>query len=239
MQLRPWIVLGTLLALIIWDVILISSEEILSVKLNVNKRNETDKLSGLQYTSAARADNLKAFGLSEEETSAVLTRIKKLETTQGERLQIILKDTEDQVGLQAALCGNSTEDIEPRYGAMRYFVRQDGTSRRPLRSNDLTEKLEQQDWSRSANIQGVYEALEFGAERQPDATLMGVAAILTRNEQTAIAREAPWGNLNSWSWSKVKTEYSSTGLEEDILNYFALMHLVVEFAKAEGGVCGA
>jgi hypothetical protein len=66
---------------------------------------------------------------------------------------------------------------------------------------------------------------------------MAMAAIMTRNEEAVLKGNSPWGTttLSRWSWDKVKDE--NPGIEERLIEYFALMHLTVELARGDGGIC--
>ena len=88
-------------------------------------------------------------------------------------------------------------------------------------------------------IGDVYGKAELSDERREDATKMAIAAILEQREQDVLESYAPWGRgllPGAWSWTKVNETYP--GLSERVVEYFALMHLFVEYATSDEGLCG-
>ena len=67
---------------------------------------------------------------------------------------------------------------------------------------------------------------------------MGIAAILAARERDVLEKNSPWGPglTQRWSWASVMEE--EPGVRDKVTKYFAAMHLVVELATAEDGVCG-
>ena len=68
---------------------------------------------------------------------------------------------------------------------------------------------------------------------------MALAAIIEGREDDVLKGFAPWGRgllPGQWSWDKVSAAYP--GLDERVIEYFAVMHLFVEAANADGGICG-
>ena len=66
---------------------------------------------------------------------------------------------------------------------------------------------------------------------------MAIASILLNKESELLDHNAPWGRgiTGQWSWDKVKKE--NAGVEERVIEYLATMHLLIELAQAEGGLC--
>lgn len=200
-------------------------------------KETTDPLFDLRYGSAERRTNLTTMGLDEAAVDRVVLKIRRMEDRDKTRLVKAIDDAADPKELTAALCGR-TSDVRPRYGALRFLVQDDRGTRRALDLRRIT-RLERQEWSKADLIGEVYRQLELTDGRKPDAPLMGVAAILLQKENDALQGLAPWDrtSLGTWSWSDLEAEHP--GIEARTLDYFALMHLVVEIAQSEGGLCGA
>ncbi len=134
-----------------------------------------------------------------------------------------------------ALCG-STRQRRPRYGALEFLVEQEGEKRQTISLLEIS-SLRRQEWTKTAPIQRVYETADLAKPAEPNSTVMAMAAIFTRNEETLIEGNSPWGatTLSRWSWDKVKEDHP--GIEERLVEYFALMHLTVEQARGDGGIC--
>lgn len=203
-------------------------------------RHETvvqDPLLDLRYIAGEREANFKKFGMDDAMVSATFKAIRNLEEMHGERLARLLKDAAEPVEVADALCGQ-TRHVRPRYGALRFLVKEDSGVRRPI---DLqrTAQLARQDWSVVSPIDAVYNSVELLPDRQPDATLMGIAGIITGKEQDVLDHMAPWGRSlapGSWSWDRVIK--LQPGIDDLVIKYFAMMHLAVELATAEDGICG-
>ena len=242
MSARTWVVAGSLFTLAGLNIYLLWEEEqSYFSKLQTTAEGRvlakaTDPLLNIRYTEAKRASNLEAFGLDEALVADTTTRIRDYDDRYRTRIEFLFENAGDREALEDALCGQA--GIRPRYGALRYLIEEqkDG-SRTPINLQRAT-TLEWQDWSKGAPIGAVYSEVELAEDRQPDATLMGVAGILTLREQDVLERNSPWGPglAQRWSWDVVLEE--EAGVRDKIVKYFAAMHLVVEMATAEGGVCG-
>ncbi|MCP4808171.1 MAG: hypothetical protein GY913_31055 [Proteobacteria bacterium] len=242
MSARTWVVAGSLFTMAGLNVYLLWEEEqnyFSKLQTTAEGRvlaKASDPLLNIRYTEAKRESNLEAFGLDEDLVSDTATRIRDYDDRYRTRIEFLFENAGDREALEDALCGQA--GVRPRYGALRYLIeaQKDG-SRTPINLQRAT-TLEWQDWSKGAPIGAVYSEVELVEDRQPDATLMGVAAILTARERDVLERNSPWGPglAQRWSWTTVMEE--EAGIRDKVVKYFAAMHLVVEMATAEGGVCG-
>ncbi len=195
-----------------------------------------DPLLDLRYVKAERENNFKAFGLPDAMVKRTVERARRIEEMHEQKLRLLLQDAAEPVLLADALCGDSPT-IRPRYAGVRFFVEQDASVRRPINLQRVSQ-LERQDWSVTSPIEEVYNTLELVEDRQEDATLMGVAAILLGREQDAMDRHKPWGRslvTGAWSWKLVKKE--APQVEDYLVQYFALLHVAAEMAQADDGIC--
>ena len=195
-----------------------------------------DPLQDLKPIKANRQANLEAMGLTPEMVKKALKKMDDLDETQGERFRILLDDVDPETELIDALCGQ-TQDVRPRYGALRLMVEDIEGKRMPIKLARAT-GIKRQSWSKVAPIDEVYRQAELGEERQPDATLMAVASILLNREPDLLEGRRPFGRslASSWSWKTVVSE--SPGIEDRAVDYFTLMHLAWEYAAGAGGLCG-
>jgi hypothetical protein len=216
---------------------LILKEEIVSFEgASTISRSEQDALLTIRYNATSRRENLRRFGLDDALTDRVVAQIEATEAEHGRRLEKLLKNAGDPQAVADGLCGELSE-TRPRYGALPFVVEERGTERRVIDVGRIS-SIDAQPWAVTAQISGVYGELEqAGEERQEDATLIAIAAILLGQEPAAIQRSAPWGSAlwGRWSWGSVQERFpTAKGL---MVNYFATMHLVVELAQREGGIC--
>lgn len=195
-----------------------------------------DPLLDLAYTAASRAKDFEAYGLPEDLVARAVDRARRYEDGgKFERLRLKMDQAPEPTELADALCGQGSQ-LRPRYGALRFLVADVQGQRRPV-DIDRVSSLERADWASLSPIVSVYNEAELAQDRKPDATLMAVAAILTQQESELLNGYKPWGRGlgGTWSWKKVQEGFP--GIEEHVLEYFVLMHLAVEIANAEGGLC--
>ena len=233
MALRTWLVLGALVVSISASVYIILNEEITKSESELREdQRKTDPHHDMKYTAANRAANFVAFGMDEAMAQRTTDKIDKLDT---ERLYAFLRNAAESSVMADALCG-STRQRRPRYGALEFLVEEEGSKRQTISLLEVS-SLKRQEWTKRAPIQRVYETADLARPPEPDATLMAMAAVFTRNEETLLKGNSPWGSttLSRWSWDKVKED--NPGIEDRLVEYFALMHLTVELARGDGGIC--
>lgn len=197
---------------------------------------QTDPLIDLVFSSSNREANLKAFGLEPGMVTAALDMARRYEDTgKVDRLRLLMTNAAEPTELADALCGQDTR-VRPQYGAMRFLVAEVQGERRPV-DLERVSSLQREDWSRASPIDGVYNDAELAQDRKADATLMAIAAILAGKEQDLLNGYKPWGRglAATWSWKQVQKKVP--GIEKRTLEYFVLMHLAVEVANEEGGIC--
>lgn len=245
MSVRPWVVAATTLILGGVTAYLLLEEyrwhEVYhgiapSEFMASHVARKEDPLIALKYGKGNRDANMDAFGLPEPMKKKVLDRMRDLEDREGQRLVLFLSEADQPTELADAVCGQ-TNQVRPRYGALRFLVQEDKGQRRAI--NLARESgLKRQDWSQRSPISEVYLHAELAEERKPDATLMALAAIFLGKEEDLLNDYKPWGRgfANTWSWDLVKKQ--NPGIEDILVNYFALMHLTVELATGEDGICG-
>jgi len=198
---------------------------------------QVDPLLETRYTEGARKRNLAAFGMPEPLVAKTIDRMRRIEERHTRKIQLLLEGAADPNALAMAMCGQ-TSQIRPRYSAMRFLVVEAQGRREAIRVSRAT-GVEEQDWAQLSPITDVYGKAELSDGREEDATLMAVAAILTAKEADLLAAHAPWGSglmPGSWSWERVVDLHP--GIEERVVEYFALLHLFVEQATSDGGICG-
>ena len=239
MTLRPWLAAGFLGAMITANIVLMATEEIEVAKVEVKDiRNEEDPLyDKLVYTSSARRANLEFYGLPDALVESTLKKIQMYESRYDGKVKEGLANisTEDLDDVEDALCARH-QDRSPRYSAMLVLI-SDEKGRRDIIDLDRRLQLKAQDWADvgKADVVTVFEAVELNEDREADATLMGVAALLTENEQKVYDGAKPWGSGLTWSWSTVVED--NPGIDKRIERYFALTIYVLEQVNAEGGLC--
>lgn len=233
---RAVLVATALFIVVCINAYLLATEQIVQSEAQVWHTQVTeDPLLELQYTRGSRETNLQDFGLPNDLVVRTLDRIRDLEDRDKERIVLMLDDAPEPTELYDAVCGE-TSQRRPRYGALHFLVEDKAGLRRARPIRRVT-SLDEQEWAKLSPIQAIYDHVELAEERQPDATLMGIAGILLGKEEDVLNNYAPWGRglAGTWSWKRVVKENPS--VEERVVEYFALMHLVLELAQDEGGLC--
>ena len=195
-----------------------------------------DPLIDISYVRGNREPNFRKFGLDDAQIKRALKLTNDLEDAHAEKIRQFLLGAPKPVELADALCGG-TEDVRPRFGALRFLVEEKNGIRNPIDLNRVS-GFASQDWALTSTIPAVYREVELQDARPDNATLMALAAIMAKKESDVLDHKAPWGRglmSGTWSWDRVKSE--NPGIEERLLGYIGLMHLVVEMARAEGGNC--
>ena len=214
---------------------LLSVEDISGVEQGSKQLIRAEDPLRISYVAAERENNMKTFGLDDAKAKQASKKVQDLQDDYGERLTVLLREAGDPNQLADALCGE-TQDVRPRYGALRYIINEE-KGRRQVVNLRRVSGIEAQDWYLLSSVGEVYREAELLDDRQPDATVMAIAAILLAKESELLDHNAPWGRgiALQWSWDKVKKE--NAGVEERVIEYLATMHLLVELAQAEGGLC--
>ena len=150
----------------------------------------------------------------------------------------MLKTQEDLLG--RIFCKSA--DPPTRYAAMSVLIVPDGNGKRALAAAEIAE-LEGQDWYAQAPVRPIYEQIELAddADYHPDATVMGVAALILGQQDMVMNREYPWGKTgkltNGWSFEGVQSKYASQKITGTLVDYFAVMEIMTEIARQENGIC--
>jgi len=201
-----------------------------------------DPLQGIEYSQASRRDNFESFGMDESMVEATLKAIGRLDDKANQaRLKGILSSEQgDRAFVQSALC-SPTNDLRPRYGALQLLVETRGGRDRFVRQIDeIDSHLEAQEWAAASAWSEVYRSVELvGERREADATIMGIAAVLEGMEDSVLEEREPWGaqGTRDWSWEELVEAPEFAGVEEQVVRYFALFHLVAEVAHGDDGIC--
>lgn len=224
--------------------LLIHNEEITEPDAKTKKEQRAeDQLFGQHYTAGEREGNIGKMGFGPDEVQKILKVITRLEEKYRvkdpdyNRITVIIEASEDADELDSSFCGSSST-LPVRYAAMPFLLQErDGR----LKAIDLDEvsSLQYGEWARAARIQAAYDSADrTDQDRKEDAVRMVMAAILARAEDALIERKTPFGGGfigGGWSWDGVKKKYP--WVEPILFEYVGLMHLVLENANREGGLC--
>ena len=200
-------------------------------------QQDADPLLDLLYNKGNRESNLKQFfGKEEKLIKETIDRMRRIEDNSGEALRSHLLNTEYPAELADAFCGQ-TRQIRPRYGGLRFLVEEKNGDRKPIAIKRIS-GFEKQKWAYVAPVEAIYVEVELAESRMENATLMAIAGILGQKEQDVLERFNPWGRglTGNWSWKAVQE--TVPGIRDRIIEYFALMHLSVEYATQEEAICG-
>lgn len=231
---RHFLLISVTLAMLIFNGVLLAFEEVNwgstasgPVDLIV------DPLLATSWRPDQRLTNFRAFGLPDNLAARAAERAQDV-YNDVERLNALLE--QDEALLSTYLCPRS--GVPERYMALHFLVTQrevtGGFERDVIRIGRVTE-LPMQEWEASSPVPEVYNELELTESRRGDATAMGVGAILTVREEQVFGRKYPFGGIGRWSFSGLLSE--NADLEEKLVEYFAVMHVLVELANQPEGIC--
>ena len=237
-NMRSIIVSAALFIAVCFSAYLIFTESVLPDEAQIQHvTTRSDVLQSISYTKPNRSKNLAKFGMSESMVKQTLDKMRRTEDKYDRKMTLLLEQAPDPTAVIDALCGQ-TAGVRPRYGALRFLVVEEQGERRPIKISRVT-RLEVQDWSEVAPIADVFRHVELSENRQDDATLMAIAGIMQKKEDDVLNNFEPWGRgllPGAWSWKGVVKEHP--GVSKRMTDYFAVMHLLVERATADDGVCG-
>lgn len=192
-----------------------------------------EPLRRVSYRATNRNSNFVDMGLPQPLADEVTAEARKLDEHKKRLAKLI---EEQALDIGKALCPNPGKLPQP-YAAMEYLVVQDGGERSVVNARKALFEFEQQSWyATDSNVPGVYERLERTQRRRPDASLMGVAAILAMREADAINERGPWAKgLFGGSFETLESENPSIRIKT--VQYFALVHVLTEIANDPDGIC--
>lgn len=212
---------------------LLLNEEIPDGQLQQRINGFDEPLRHITYRATNRNSNFLDMGLPQPLADEATAEARKLDEHK-KRLSKLLEDQALDVG--DALCPRAGKLPQP-YAAMEFIVVQDGGERSVVNARKALFELEAQPWwGLDSNAAGVYERLERTQQRRPDASLMGIAAILAMREADAIDERGPWSRgLFGGSFESIEGE--SPSIRKKTVEYFALMHVLTEIANDPDGIC--
>lgn len=194
-----------------------------------------DPLINTTWRPDQRLSNFRAFGLPDDMATAAAERAAVV-YDDHERLNILLE--QDEALLSTYLCPRT--GVPERYMALHFLVTTrdlgGGMLERDVIRIERATELPLQDWASTSPVEEVYNQLELSQTRRSDATAMGVGAILTSREEDVFGRRRPFGGVGRWSFNNLAS--NEPDLEEKLVEYFAVMHVLVELAsQPEVGIC--
>ena len=244
MSWRGFAVVIALLSAALLDLVLLVDEEIAEAdRPQYGDSKAVDPLIGLRFTPATRHTNLTLMGFDDVEAAAIekeadrLVRVWNIGMPDRDVLRARFEASPEETEiLIAAFCGTGVS-LPPRYATLSYLLDEDPGGLRHVVDLDATGAIEFQDWTRRARIDAVYQSVERRSDRRPDATRMGLAAILAANEDDLLEGRFPWGDglLTGWSWERARD--SQAGLGGRLNALMGLMVVTLESSVAEGGIC--
>ena len=233
---RHFLLIAVTLAMLIVNGVLLGFEEVNLTSTAARPVDLiVDPLINTTWRPDQRLTNFRAFGLPEEMVQDAARRAEEIDNDK-ERLTQLLE--QDEALLSTYLCPRS--GVPERYMAMHFLVTTrdvgGGMLERDVISFNRVVELPLQDWVDTSPVPAIYDQLELTESRRADATVMGVGAILTAREEDVFARNRPFGGVGRWSFNNLLS--NEPDLEEKIVEYFALMHVLVELSsQPEVGIC--
>lgn len=224
---------GSLIASLAVSGALILRERIPDLEQPEEVKIEDEPLRHYTYAANTRLQNFRDFGMSDSLATQTANKIAQIQDNR-EKYRKILND--QSILLGAAFCP-STNKLPQPYAALEFLVQNEGERRIVLDAYAFFQ-LERQPWYASTgSATPIYSVLHQGVERRKDATIMGVAAILSGREQLAIEGRGAWSTsyLNGGDFEQLVSELP--GLKAKVSDYFALMHYLTELANEHDGIC--
>jgi hypothetical protein len=228
---RPWVVSGLFILAVLLNGMLLVNERIPSPEQVAEVKKIAEPLRTLQYLPSTRRANFQAMGMSFELAEASATFFGNFDR-QAPRFRKMIE--EQAAELTEVLC--ATEGVPQPYAALAYLVYVDNDARLvvdPLKMR----RFERQPWYDRALVPAMYDQFERTESRKPDATLMAISAVLLDREAEALNGVSPWQTGLMGTWGFTKLEKKEPRISRLAIEYFSLMHFLVELANEQAGIC--
>ena len=195
---------------------------------------QDEPLRKMTFTSARRRDNFTDMGLSPEDAERAAERAKSLLANEA-RFEKMLQEQGADVGI--AFCPEPSE-LPVIYGAMRFLVVEEGGVRSVIDGNNGLLRFVEQPWyTTNATVRPIYDAFEARKDRRVDATVMGIAAILTQREQEAVNYQGPWSTAAFVGGDFETVVRQAPAVRAKTVEYLALVQVLSEIANRPDGIC--
>lgn len=207
MNWRPWIIIAFFIAAVLGNgrLYMLENEQGLpdaEGRVTIEKAR-TDPLKQILIKAANRNNNMREFGLPDQLKSAAVNKAAELTSAKKRgNLEKLFNDAADQgyaSEMAEAFCFEGS--MHPRWAALRFLVRENDDGREAI--DPFEERvLPPQPWFESSPVEEVFRKVELAENRQPDATVMGIAGVLAQAEVDVLEARSPWGAggiLGNWS----------------------------------------
>lgn len=228
---RPWVIVACLMLGALVNGTLLGVEKIPTLDVGPELVKIEEPLRTLQYLPNNRRANFEIMGMTPDLADAAAVQISRWER-QGERLVRLMEEQSPE--LTDVFC--PSERLPQPYAALRYLVEEENGVRTVVDPIKLRH-YDTHEWYDRSLVPALYDHFERTQNRKPDATLMGVSAVLVGREMDALDGTAPWslGLVGSWGFSRLVKKQPR--VQTVAIEYFALMHFLTEMANSQRGIC--
>jgi hypothetical protein len=228
---RPIFLLSSLVLAFIGNGAMLYYEQIDGAEVEEGLTDDVRTVSYI-FMPHKRRDNFKNMGLGRlaAPAAAEADRLAKSE----KRILAVMQESADD--LRPVTCTGNR--VPPRFALLPLVVEQDDNGRRRVIDGARATEFFQQEWAEFSRYDEVYSKLELRANRSDAAPAVGVAGVLANAEEAAENEEGPFdAGFTGLDIEDVIAEYP--WVENELVRYFALMHVLTELARSEkGGICG-
>lgn len=232
MSLRFWLNASSFIAVGIFTGNMIRSEK-LEAKVVSEDVTYVDRLVKLdiQYLKTERKNNLTNMGLDSRMLRKALKKMKVWEKKQ-KKIDALLEGAlqEDSELVEKAFCIKNPNE-RPRYYASMFLLKEDKEGNFDIIDLKRVSQLPAQEWAETIPFEAAYDKLELREDPKIDSTTMFAAALISKNIDSILDEDFPWGEGSNWSWDDVKKQEKNNDIEEKVISYLALMHLFMESAS--------
>jgi hypothetical protein len=226
---RPWIVASALMASLVFQVVLLATEELQPEKEAEGVSLQVvDPLKAIVYQPGNRIENFKSFGLPADMATTANDRATRMLKDRGELWRKKMKENGEVTSQY--FCKNQI--LPERIGALAVLVSEADGVRRVHPAEELSAFVEE-DWFKAGQTKDVYQSFVLIKDAREDATVLVVMAVLTGQEDAAIEKTYPWDS----SVATIMDQFADTKIRAKLIDYFATMHVLAEIAQGENGVC--
>lgn len=239
MSFRFWMIVIGIIGMAILNAYIINVEHIEVRSKQEIARTFEDKLADITYSSNKdiREQNLAQFGFDDKMILMARKQFKYLKRYETQ-IKSQIEGAEDLELLTEIFCPrDSKKSVRPRYAAVQVLLKEEN-GKRVVYNPKFDSELVFQEWVGKLSLVDIYANVEKVEKVPAKSTVMVIAAFLTDNDDALIRRLRPWGSDvdGSWDWDDVLEK--DADLEENIVQYICLMHVMTEIANDDNGICG-
>jgi len=236
-SIRVFVIFAVLLIAVVLNGVLIYTEHTPEPRGAKEEYEKVDLFRDMLWTAGTRRSNMQEFMLTPDMVDKVDERLQAYQ--KRDRKGRILEALKANSDVGGRLCSN-VGSLPSRYFAAGILMRgEEGTRKSLVRFDSLMTKIKLSEDFRPINLEGMYDSTELQPNAKPDNFALNIGAILLGQEVERVNKEEDWSDGIFGSRDLQTFINAEPGVEEDMVEFFAMSHYLHEVARDPGNeFCG-